>query len=217
MLWMGSGTELGIYWWEQEEQVLYASEYAKRDIWPSSWWLPAEKLAKSAYSTVLVDLGQAKASNILLKDEKLQTFTADFAAAQQYVVNAARKGELDPYDPASDRTGRLGTSPAVVATTYICNVPRRKATSTIAWSIIIADLVFLQAVWTMFKLAVEFYLFKRLPEAGYCAGCQRVIVSGDAQDDQGQQERPEDCELAPLTKNYLRPGYQRQLTEDSRI
>ncbi|USW51571.1 hypothetical protein Slin15195_G048900 [Septoria linicola] len=68
MLWEGAGTERGIYWWEQEEQVVYASEYAKRDIWPSNWWLPAEKLAKSAYSTVLVDLGQAEWSNILLED-----------------------------------------------------------------------------------------------------------------------------------------------------
>lgn len=185
--WMVVGrndSSLGIYYHGKRESY-YAYNYTEQKRWPDSWWNPTEKLAKSMWSTILVDLGVNTTSNILLDPKKLQDFTADMVDSNDHKTSARRGPETKPYDPTSTRYGPLGTTPAVINAVYICNVPRRKSVGTLAWSIILADLVFLQALWIIFKLSVDAYLERKVSGSMSCQGCQELL--GQRGDDQEKE------------------------------
>lgn len=164
----------GVYY-DGKDPSHYAFNYEEQKRFPDTWWGPTEKLAKSMWATVLVDLGVNNKSNILLDPKKLRNFTADFVNAHEHSVDVKRGPETEPYDPSSTRYGPLGTSPAVISAVYICSVPRRKSVGTLAWSIILADLVFLQALWVIFQLIVDAFLEHKVPEAAYCVGCRELL------------------------------------------
>lgn len=64
-------------------------------------------------------------------------------------------------------------SPAVILQQYFCQVPQLKSTGSLLVAIIVADLVFLQALWKVLNLVVTFFLERQHPEAKYCAACAR--------------------------------------------
>jgi len=166
----------GTIYWSGAKQIMYATNLTQDKVWPETWWLPAEKIAKSAWSTVLVDLGQIQESNILLDSSFLASFTSDFVQKFGKGGNVQPGPETSPYDPAQTRTGPLGTTSAVIATDYICNIPRRKPVSTILWSVILADLVFLQAVWTVFKLVVDTFLLEKKTKLDRTTSSEYLLV-----------------------------------------
>lgn len=132
---------------------------------PPNIWLAADMLAKSFYSTILTDLGQTTASpNILLNETALQYYTQDLADMRQpqiqYQVRARPGPGNGSYEDLNNRTGTLGTSPSVISTKYLCQVPRQKSTGSIIVSVVIADLVFLQALWRLFTLITNTWLSK---------------------------------------------------------
>jgi hypothetical protein len=134
-------------------------------------WIIADSLAKSAYSTVLTDLGQIAAEpNFLTNDDDLEYFSRSFSTIQRHKANADPGPEADVhYDPAKSGAGPLGTTPSVLSMGYICQVPRLKSTGNLIVSILVADLVLLQAVWRLFKLVTDTFLFKYRPESNQCA------------------------------------------------
>lgn len=169
MVYQRPNSSLGVYY--AKGPPFYASEYAREGKYPSSWWAPAEKLAKSAWSTVLVDLGQNKSSNILLDDAKLKNFTSDFDQLDQHSLAVKHGPGTEPYDPASNLTGPLSTGPATINTAYICNVPRRKSAGVLVWLILLADVVFLQLAWKIFKMIVDWWVERKDRESQFCEGC----------------------------------------------
>lgn len=95
--------------------------------------------------------------------------------------------ELDPIaGPAKDAfstlnsTGPLGIHPSVLAATYLCEVPRQKLMGTLIVSVLVADLVFLQALWIALKLVVVGYLKRKEMQANLCEGClqQKELLLG---------------------------------------
>ena len=60
---------------------------------------------------------------------------------------------------------------ATFATRCLCQAPQRKSTGSLVISILMADLVFLQALWKVFNRAVTFTLEHRHPAAKFCQGC----------------------------------------------
>ena len=62
---------------------------------------------------------------------------------QNMTVSAQPGPARDSYEALKDQTGPLQ---AVVFTKYLCQVPRRKSTGTLLLSILVADLVFMQAL-----------------------------------------------------------------------
>lgn len=124
-------------------------------------WLAADRLAKSLYSTVLTDLGQTTASpNILLNETTLSLYTQDFAYILSKPENAWPGPGIGSYEDFKNKTGNLGTSPSVISTKYLCQVPRQKSTGSIIVSVVIANLVFLQALWRLFTLITNAWLTK---------------------------------------------------------
>jgi hypothetical protein len=65
----------------------------------------------------------------------------------------------------------LGTTPSVIATTYLCQVPELKSAGNLIVAILVADLVLLQVTWQLYKLLAEAYLSRRQPTADHCKGC----------------------------------------------
>ncbi|CEJ54658.1 hypothetical protein PMG11_00958 [Penicillium brasilianum] len=133
-------------------------------------WIIADSLAKSAYSTVLTDLGQIAAEpNLLTNADDLEYFSRSFSTIQRHKANADSGPEVDMYyGTAKNGTGPLGTTPSVISMDYVCQVPRLKSTGNLLVSILVADLVFLQAAWRLFKLVTDTYLFKSKPESNQC-------------------------------------------------
>ena len=126
---------------------------------PPNVWLASDSLAKSFYSTIMTDLGQTTATpNILLNKTALQYFTQNFTTMQLSFINAVPGPANDSYDALKDQTGRLNNSAAVVMTKYLCQVPKRKSTGTLFVSILVADLVFMQALWKIYYFLTIIWL-----------------------------------------------------------
>jgi hypothetical protein len=143
-------------------------------------WIPADSLVKSFYSTILTDLGQigSPSPNILTNSTTLQHFTANFSMIldpnKENVANARPGPALQDYDTLKSQTGPLGTTPSVIFSKYLCQVPTRKSAGSLFVSILVADLVFLQALWYIFTFLTETFLLQKMvrgPEVNYCEGC----------------------------------------------
>ena len=132
---------------------------------PPNVWLASDSLAKSFYSTIMTDLGQTTATpNILLDENALQYFTQNFTTMQSNLVNAVPGPAHDSYDALKHQTGPLNTSVAVISTKYLCQVPRRKSTGTLFVSILVADLVFMQALWQIYRFLTVIWLVHKDPK-----------------------------------------------------
>jgi hypothetical protein len=75
------------------------------------------------------------------------------------------------YDIFKDQMGALGTSNATIYSQYACSMPVPRSKTTLGIAIILADLVFLSTVWTLYKLVVDWRLRKRDANADACPKC----------------------------------------------
>ncbi len=148
-------------------------------------WLQADKLAKAMYSAVMTDLGQVslpRSSNIVADPGVLHTFSKDLALIHDTAYIIGTPSELHgvvldgTYEDLRDSigSGPLKITPSVISTNYLCSVPKLKSTGNIFISILLADLVLLNAAWVVYCLIVERF-FVRSPTAGYCEGCLRSM------------------------------------------
>jgi hypothetical protein len=144
-------------------------------------WLQADRLAKSMYSTVMADLGQTNATHgpSLLNDPAtLQKYSSNFSwiADNSNVMTLAFSPlEQNDYETLrrNGETGPLEFSPSVIATKYLCQVPKLKSAGDIFMSVLLADLVFLSLAWKLFTLGVDYFFLGKQPSANYCEGCLR--------------------------------------------
>jgi hypothetical protein len=157
-------------------------------------WLAADSLAKSFYSTILTDLGQATANNkqnILQSPQLLQHFTANFSTILSTVDSdgttptEAAGPAMEDYDTLRDTIGPLAVMPATLAVNYICNVPRRKPWSELIVSILVANLVFMRTLWSVFNLVMEMWVKDRDGRRNWCEGCLKLQGARDDEDDFG--------------------------------
>ena len=140
------------------------STLASTDFSPNVW-IAADSLAKSFYSTIMTDLGQSDTqSNIILNATALQYFTSNFSDMQEATINAIPGPANDSYELLKDQTGPLNTSTSTITEKYLCQIPQRKSTGTLILSILVADLVFLQACWKLLDLCTSSWLTHKNPE-----------------------------------------------------
>lgn len=138
-------------------------------------WIITDTLVKATYSTVLTDLGQTSEPNILTDSKLLEYFTSNFSTASQHLTLAIPGPATQDFHTLGASTGPLGTTPSVISTTYICQVPQLKSGGSLFLAILIADLVFLQTLWKVFTLVTEGVLLRKRPSANQCLGCGRSI------------------------------------------
>ena len=147
-------------------------------------WRQADRLAKSIYSAVMTDLGQTRlppSNNIVANADTLQKFSERFPSLNSvgYVVGLPYLSILVPngtFDDlrASVDSGPLDITPSVISTNYLCSVPLMKSTGSVFVTILLADLVFLNAAWYIYCVIVGWF-FVRSPTANYCEGCLNTM------------------------------------------
>lgn len=141
----------------------------------STLWLAADNLAKSFLSVILTDLGQTAAvaehQNILRDASLLQHFTANFSSILKGRDTRGSGPMLEDYNTLKDTTGPIGVEPSTLAVNYLCNVPQRKPWSELIVSILVADLVFMRALWSLFTLVVSSWVKSRDAMGNWCEGC----------------------------------------------
>lgn len=133
-------------------------------------WIPANNLAKAAYAMVLADLGQNPKEPTMLTDvELLRSFTSSIASAQEFSSNAKPGPATQSYDKTA--TGTLSVTSSVISAQYLCQVPRMRSTSSLLLAVLVANLVFLQTAWQLYKWLCEYFLTHHYSDANWCHGC----------------------------------------------
>lgn len=165
-----------------------------------SVWQPISVLGKAVWFAVLADLGRDNdfMPNILSRPDLLERFTANMSVVNETITPTwiwgliSSERTLAPLVASQSTTNNteLKILPSVLATNYICQVPGLKSTGTLIVSILVADLVLLQAIWKIFLLAVDYLLISKREDLKYCEGCtrnlmeQRESLQGDARSQQ---------------------------------
>ncbi|EMD92171.1 hypothetical protein COCC4DRAFT_188987 [Bipolaris maydis ATCC 48331] len=145
------------------------AELDSLSVYPNIW-TPASNLAKAAYAMVLADLGQNPKEPTMLTDvELLRSFTSNLVSAQKKAFNAKPGPATQSYDETT--TGALSVTPSVISAQYLCQVPRLRSPGSLLLAILVADLIFLQTAWQLYKLICEHLLTRRYPDGNSCHGC----------------------------------------------
>jgi hypothetical protein len=191
--WDDDGIENNIRFCRRDEDI---RPFTNQSLWPT-----ASTMAKIFHSTVLVDLGQSN-PNILVDPGLLQYFSKNITA-----IDAEQKGgdptwgwgnnikvsgqgglALKPFTSDTASKWNLKADPSFMSVTYLCQVPQLKSTSSLIFSVLIADFVFLQVLWKVFILVVDFFMYRRYTDMGSCQGCQTARM---APEDSFEMLRPE--------------------------
>lgn len=152
---------IGLIWPGGGNYTNSISELSANQASPNMW-IQADNLVKSMYSTVLTDLGQASApANILKEQETLRYFLSNASDTFKMAVSAnAVPGPATRGDYINGTSIDILTPvirPSVISASYLCQIPKRKSTGNLLVAIISADLVFLNALWLIFKLIVDHF------------------------------------------------------------
>ncbi|EUC34924.1 hypothetical protein COCCADRAFT_3779 [Bipolaris zeicola 26-R-13] len=162
-------TQPGKYEYPKPNSHPTIAELDSLRVYPNIW-TPASNLAKAAYAMVLADLGQNTKEPTMLTDvELLRSFTSNLVSAQKKSVNAKPGPATQSYDDAD--TGTLSVTPSVISAQYLCQVPRMRSPGSLLLAVLVADLIFLQTAWQLYKLICEHLLSRRYPDANSCHGC----------------------------------------------
>jgi hypothetical protein len=151
-----------------------------------SLWTTAATITKVFHSTILTDLGQSK-PNILIDHDLMLYFAKNITAikAQQdgkdptwgWGNNLKVADQLlapGPYTSENANKWKLGTAPSFMSVTYLCQTAQLKGTSSLIFSVLVADIVLLQLLWLVFILIVDFFMHRRYPDMASCQGCMRA-------------------------------------------
>ena len=144
--------------------TLRLSNLASFGTYPNVW-MTADGLAKSFYSTILADLGQTdNSSNIVLNTTALEYYTRNFTYMAEHVANAKPGPANTTYNGLNGPAGHLNTFESYIATTYLCQTPKLKSIGSIIVSVLVADLVFMQALWKLFAFITTTWLSRKQPQ-----------------------------------------------------
>lgn len=146
-------------------------------------WNSVGQLAKVMWFTVLADLGRDDDAmpNMLARPELLASLSANLTQVNQTLRPSFRWGVnglpfLETFDPTRHPDVYLGVNQTQLSSEYLCQVPKLKSPGTLVVSVLVADLVILQAIWKLFTLAVASLCIKNPEEARCCSKCASVEV-----------------------------------------
>lgn len=95
---------------------------------------------------------------------------------------------LEDYNTLKDTIGPIGVGPATLAVNYLCNVPQLKSWSELIVSILVADLVFMRALWSIFTITMSSWVKYNDKSMNWCEGCESSTAR--LLDDSGDDEQP---------------------------
>ncbi|VUC20406.1 unnamed protein product [Clonostachys rosea] len=146
-------------------------------------------------SLASLDMGNCQSPNLLLDQENLKYAIIDLNSTSRRpggllfdkaedMANPIRAVEItlpdnpdeqvflsEAYDKISPKMGALECSNATIVKQYLCSVPQQKATGTMLVSILLTNLVFLQAAWKLLNLISEGIMWQTGSRVDICQGC----------------------------------------------
>lgn len=149
-----------------------------------------DTFAKALYSLVLADFGVADSTNALSTWAGVQWLQSqvdeDLASHSEGLWSGCPvdvQGDIGPFYPTNEAYHSVvdnleqppdlnSTSPPTIFAQYMCSIPKRKGGGALFFAVLIADLVFLQALWTLLNFAATAWLQQRYKEVNYCEGCR---------------------------------------------
>ncbi|KAI0896823.1 hypothetical protein F4806DRAFT_495333 [Annulohypoxylon nitens] len=159
-------------------QVQTLSDLIRDDSIPfRTMWEPLDRFGKSVFSAVMTDLGQRDQPNIVSNPELLEIFTANASRILQETAVPLREdffdilGPITPFQADKDAVNSLEIHPAVLSANYICQVPHRKPWPELITSILVADLVFLRALWWLVNFLAIQWLSRKNKSMNSCESC----------------------------------------------
>lgn len=148
-----------------------------------SLWDTAASITKIFRSTILADLGQNN-PNILVDNGLLRFFSKNITtiAAEQAGgddkwgarnnLKVSAQLAQGPFTSENATKWDMKADPSFMSVTYLFQVPQLKSTSSLIISVLVADFVFLQVLWKVFVLVVDFFMYRKYSGMGACQGCQ---------------------------------------------
>lgn len=85
---------------------------------------------------------------------------------------------IQSYNELKDVTGPLTITPSTIYAEYLCQVPQRKPMGPLIVAIVVADLVFLQALWNILTWITTAWTERNYREAKFCEGCLAAMARG---------------------------------------
>jgi hypothetical protein len=154
-----------------------------------------DTFANSLYSLLLSDFGVVDQTNAFLTpaggkwlgnqvDYDLANnsagFDTNFTGIPNDVQNATDKyGSPYPIDQAYELVVEAigppnlnSTANSTIFTQYLCSIPKRKSGGALFFAVLLADLVFLQTVWTLLNVVATWRLQRTNDQDNYCDGCK---------------------------------------------
>lgn len=123
----------------------------------------ADSLAKSFYSAISADLGMADKPNVLTDEKTLQNFTQNYGKVPFVLISAGPAN--NNYNALKAVTGKPQiNSSSTIFTTYLCQTPKRKLTTALLVSVVLANLVLLRALWSVMTIVAVYYVNARDPK-----------------------------------------------------
>jgi hypothetical protein len=133
-----------------------------------------DALAKAFYSTIKADLG-GDGPNILTEDAVLANYTSGIPTYGPMGVPFGPA--LDSYVAGRDEAPQI--SPSTIRTSYLCQVPTAKPMASLLVAVLLADLVFLNVLWTIAHWIVVWRVESKDAKATWCEGCLQREAGSD--------------------------------------
>ncbi|KAK7223326.1 hypothetical protein V2G26_011329 [Clonostachys chloroleuca] len=172
------------------------------DVPDLDFWESANNFSKATYFTVLADLGRDDASmpNILSRPALLKAITQSLAFTRKNMSEAFSWGLHDTgaksFDPSEFPSVDLTIEPAVLSTTYLCKVRVLKNPANLIMAVLVADIVFVSALWRLYKWAVDTFWVGEAATLPQCA-CYKPEEVKD-----GEITDEEQIELQLIQKDF---------------
>lgn len=135
-------------------------------------------LAKTYYSLLLSDFNstnETQLTNALSTAEGLNYLqTRNNTDLAEVIKRLGDKGDgtIGNYTRDSNLTQPLEFAEhTTLFSRYLCSRPKRKSTFKLLFAVVLADIVFLSACWTVFGWIATWWLGRKSSNTDYCAGC----------------------------------------------
>ena len=175
---LGDWNELTIGYWNQSHIAPNMS-------------LNIDAFSKAFYSTILTDLGQNSSVNLLTQPDGVRYLLSYLnttagekggggfwnihgipeKATEPQALNTTSLHPSTAYDQLKDYMGPLGTHTPTLYFQYACSIPKRKDAGSLIVTILVADLVLLQAAWQILHWVAVFLLGRKDSNMNHCEAC----------------------------------------------
>ena len=168
-----------------------------------------DAFGKSFWSLLLSDMGVYDETNALAtadgidflqsrNDTGLRTAAAEDDSDEFNIGTITR--QYNPEDGATRATSNHTNQVSTLFAQYLCSVPKQKGGFSLFFSVLLADIVFLNACWKVFGWVATYLLGRRDPYFNCCERCISKMSEGKAQEGHGRSRPHQMLQLSSMDR-----------------